>query len=276
MSKEKSTVPTWVPIPLDYERWKGGGSDVFSQSKEAIVAPLPNVRPTLTARQSHFEDMLRNIAWITGSDTIPVFLDFNGTRVRFDKGCLSMALGNGVIVTPQNSAAGYIEHVQLNTKDVTHAAPAGPALWQSYMREEIPPQFGLPFTIGKWQQTGFVVDGHRAFLLVTLDKAEFASAHQYDDGFVDDRHLQWQSQNRTRQNSTHGQLISQQVPGAEIHLFVRRQGKINGKAAPFTYFGALAFESWEGEQPITVQFSLHSPVPVNLHGDFRIGIANAQ
>lgn len=264
-------MPIWVPIPLEYEPWQGGDSDVFSKSKKPIAAPLPAAKPTQTDRQRHFEEMLRNIAWITGSETVPVFLDFNGTQVRCDKGCLTMALGNGIIEQPQNSAAGYIEVVRLRRIEPRDSKPA-PELWHSYMREEIPPQFGLPFVAGKWRQTGFVVEGHRVFLMVTLDKAAFASAHQYDDGFLNDRHLQWQSQNRTRQASAHARLISQQVDEVEIHLFVRRQGKINGKAAPFTYCGQLAFENWKGEQPITVQFTLKSPVPANLHNEFRISV----
>lgn len=264
-------MPDWVPIPLDYEPWSSGDSDVFTAAADPIVAPLPIRASVSSARQRHFEDQLRRIAWLIGEDTIPIHLDFNGTRRRMDTGCLGHALANGVIAPPENGPTGYVERIVLsglNTR--TEIAPGGPELWHSYMREQIPALFGLPFIVGKWQQTGFVVEGTLAFLLVTLDKTEFVSDHQYDDAFLDDRRFRWQSQNRTKQGSQHGRIISQQDDGTELHLFVRKQGKAGGKATPFTYFGELQFVSWDGEQPITVEFALRDPVPSNLLPAFAV------
>jgi hypothetical protein len=43
------------------------------------------------------------------------------------------------------------------------------------------------------------------------------------------------------------------------------------KAAPFVYCGDVQFESWEGEQPIAVNWLLAEPVPARLHRTFQIG-----
>jgi len=77
-----------------------------------------------SGRQKHFESQLRKIAWHLGSDTVPVFLDFNGEKRRADKGCLGHAVANSVLLPVQNSAEGYVTHVQLK---VVSGNPVGPA-----------------------------------------------------------------------------------------------------------------------------------------------------
>jgi hypothetical protein len=49
-----------------------------------------------------------------------------------------------------------------------------------------------------------------------------------------------------------------------VHLFVRRQSKITGRAAPFVYCGEVDFIEWEGERPITVRWQLREPLPQRL------------
>jgi superfamily II DNA or RNA helicase/diadenosine tetraphosphate (Ap4A) HIT family hydrolase/HKD family nuclease len=144
-----------------------------------------------------------------------------------------------------------------------HAPVTGPALWRSYMREEIPPLFGLRFSTGSWNQ-GFVVQGKQVFLLVTLDKADLQADHKYDDGFLSPDQLRWQSQNRTTQASTHGQIISQALSGYQIYLFVRSSKKRGAVASPFTYCGQINFASWQGNAPITVIWNLQASVPNHL------------
>ena len=129
------------------------------------------------------------------------------------------------------------------------------------MRKEIPPLFGLSFNQAKWQQ-GFVVADRHVFLLVTLEKAALNKEHRYDDHFLSADWFQWQSQNRTKQDSKHGRLIrDHQKEGVSVHLFVRKRKLFNGKAAPFVYCGLVEFESWEGETPISVRWRLRESVP---------------
>lgn len=143
------------------------------------------------------------------------------------------------------------------------SATAGPELWREYMREEIPPLFGLKFSTGSWNQ-GFVVQGKNVFLLATLDKSDLQQDHKYDDGFLSPNRFRWQSQNRTTQRSTHGQIIRQALPGYAIHLLVRATKKRGQSATPFIYCGEVYFRDWNGEAPITVEWALRSPIPTHL------------
>ena len=138
-------------------------------------------------------------------------------------------------------------------------------LWQSYSREEIPALFGLEFSTAIWNE-GFVrMPGH-IFLLVTLDKSGHAEDFQYHDRFISPTEFEWQSQNRTSQESADGRAIRNHVgQGIAVHLFVRSQKKRpGGGSAPFIYCGDVQFMSWKGEKPITVKWQLPAPVPDSL------------
>jgi superfamily II DNA or RNA helicase len=141
---------------------------------------------------------------------------------------------------------------------------SGPDLWRSYMRAEIPPLFGLQFVKSVWEQ-GMVMLDRKVVLLVTLEKERMQEEHRYADRFLSPAEFYWQSQNRTTQAGKHGQLMkNHKEMGTEVHLFVRRSGLLDGKAAPFVYCGQLDFERWEGERPITVWWKLRSPLPPRL------------
>jgi superfamily II DNA or RNA helicase/diadenosine tetraphosphate (Ap4A) HIT family hydrolase len=143
-------------------------------------------------------------------------------------------------------------------------------LWHEYMRDEIPPLFGDQFNPGSWN-SGIVMSGKNMILLVTLKKENLSVGGHYEDGFVDPQTFTWQSQNRTTQQSNHGQIICGNEEGYNIHLYVRA-GKLRGKkAAPFTYCGNVSFLSWEGEKPISVEWRLSAPLPDHYHRLFGIG-----
>ena len=135
--------------------------------------------------------------------------------------------------------------------------------WREYMREEIPPLFGLTFKSGSWNQ-GFVVDGRHAFLLVTLEKANLAQGRSYDDRFISADQFQWHSQNRTTRDSAYGRIIGQIEDGFEIHLFARSTKLRGSKGAPFYYCGDIDFESWTGDAPIVVTWRLREAMPEHL------------
>lgn len=256
-------MPEWVSVPLDFEPRPAGKSDVFVRATEPFTAEMGKASGAADQeRQAFFQDQLRRIAWHLGDDTVPVFLDFNGDKRRMDKGCVGHAVAANFLEPPTNGPDGYVTHVTL--KSTVPATAGSAALWESYSRETIPKLFGHAFNAGIWQQ-GFIVLDTDVFLLVTLDKSDHQQEHRYDDKFLSADRLRWQSQNRTTQTSKHGRIISGELPGFDVHLFVRRAKKVDGKAAPFTYCGDLDFVSWEGAQPITVIWSLRSPVPPQLH-----------
>lgn len=137
--------------------------------------------------------------------------------------------------------------------------------WKVYKREEIAPLFGLSYSDAVWRQ-GFVRQDEHTFLFVTLEKTDQAAEYQYKDHFVSPTRFQWQSQNRTAQDSSHGRSICDHKElGISVHLFVRAQKKLSGgRGAPFTYCGQVEFASWEGEKPVTVLWKLSEPIPEAL------------
>jgi len=150
----------------------------------------------------------------------------------------------------------------------TTVASAKP--WSHYMREDIPPLFGLEFNPSRWNQ-GFVASEDDVCLLVTLEKSGLNKDHRYEDRFLSAQRFAWQSQNRTSQSGKHGQLIrDHESKGVTVHLFVRRVKVLDGKAAPFIYCGQVNFIEWEGEKPISVTWDLHDEVPISLRSTLRV------
>jgi hypothetical protein len=142
----------------------------------------------------------------------------------------------------------------------------GLVLWESYSREQIPKLFGMRSS-PQWQQSGFIFDenANTMVLLVTLEKSTHPEEHRYEDRFLSPDTFQWQSQNKTPQKGKVGQAIREhRKQGIQVHLFVRKTGKIDQRAAPFTYCGELDFMSWEGEKPITVVWQLRNRLPEAL------------
>lgn len=129
---------------------------------------------------------------------------------------------------------------------------------QSFMREQIPPLFGVEFNPGNWQ-SGHVVlkDQQVQILLVTLNKQGKASDHQYHDYFIDNEHFHWQSQNSTSPDNKRGrEIIQHEKLGSRVYLFVREHKLSNGKAAPFRFYGEVNYHNHEGSKPMSVIWEL--------------------
>ena len=109
----------------------------------------------------------------------------------------------------------------------------GLEFWRSYAREQIPPLFGLNFNRAIWN-AGFVVQSGHMFLLVTLKKSGTGENFLYEDRFLAPDLFQWQSQNRTTQESGQGHNIRDHAErGIAVHLFVRSSRKTpDGRSAP--------------------------------------------
>ena len=164
------------------------------------------------------------------------------------------------------SASDYLRLAPLGLQDVTANAES----WQHYKREDIPPLFGFTFTTGAWNQ-GFVTKDRHVFLMVTLNKGGLSKEHQYLDHFLASDRFHWTSQNQTKQDSKHGRLIQDHHnKDVAIHLFIRKLKVLDGKAAPFVYCGRVDYESWEGEQPISVIWRLRESVPPSLRPVFDV------
>jgi len=139
------------------------------------------------------------------------------------------------------------------------------------MREQIPPEFGLEFQSTRWQQGHVSMNGH-IFLLVTLEKSNMPKQHQYEDKFLSADLFEWKSQNRHTRHGKPGQeMQNHKRLGIPIHLFVRKVGKIQQRAAPFVYCGDVDFVDWEGDKPITIRWRLQRQLSPELVRIFGIG-----
>jgi superfamily II DNA or RNA helicase/diadenosine tetraphosphate (Ap4A) HIT family hydrolase len=147
---------------------------------------------------------------------------------------------------------------------------SGPKPWERYLREKIPPEFGLSFNQATWN-VGFIVKEPHLFLLVTLAKDDMNPDHRYADHFMSDQEFSWQSQNRTRQKSKHGEMIkNHRAMGLHVHLFVRPTKRVGPAPTPFIYCGEVDFVSWDGEAPITVRWALRERVPQSLWAALKV------
>lgn len=131
---------------------------------------------------------------------------------------------------------------------------------QEFMREDIPPLFNEAFNPGNWQSGHVVLNQKNVqVLLVTLNKQGKGSDHQYHDYFIDEKHFHWQSQNSTSPNNKRGrEIIEHRKIGSQIYLFIR-ENKLRGKtAAPFIFYGEVAYVKHKGEKPMNVTWELLS------------------
>ncbi|MCR8725930.1 DUF3427 domain-containing protein [Frigidibacter sp. ROC022] len=146
----------------------------------------------------------------------------------------------------------------------------GPILWHEYMRQDVPALFGETFNTGSWNQ-GVVKIPSGLVLFTTLKKGGLSQGGQYEDHFIDDQTMQWQSQTSTRRSSERGRILLGEVEGQEVHLFVRGSKLRGSTAAPFLYLGKPRVIRSRGEAPITIEWQLPAKIPPAFHGAFGLG-----
>lgn len=149
----------------------------------------------------------------------------------------------------------------------------GPLLWNKYNRVSGLDALGLSLR-NQWErQSGIVERPNQLVFFVTLDKSNMADEFKYTDRFLSPTEFEWESQNRTRQESPLGmQIRNHDQEGTEVHLFVRSKGKIRGETQDFYYSGQLTFIRWEGEKPIKVWWKLGTPVPARLWNELLVPV----
>jgi hypothetical protein len=88
-----------------------------------------------------------------------------------------------------------------------------------------------------------------------LNKRGKIDSQRYVDHWIDEQHFHWQSQGETAPENKRGrELINHKELGQTIHPFVRENNLLNKKAAPFTYYGKMDYQSHEGSRPINFIF----------------------
>lgn len=98
-------------------------------------------------------------------------------------------------------------------------------------------------------------------LFVTLEKGP--DKPNYNDYFENSgKYFHWDSQKTQHINVPSIQNI---VTGRTVpHLFVRLTEKSKSTVQPFTYFGSLAFESYDAStaKPVHIRFKVNNPIPI--------------
>ena len=130
--------------------------------------------------------------------------------------------------------------------------PRSLELWQRYYTPDIATLFGEDYRPNLWRTGMKALPEKRIMILLANVSTQDLT---YDNAFVSPSCLTWFSQNQTKQDSKHGRIISGKE-GHDVHLFIRRGNKLNGKVNPFIYCGQPLFADWEGETPIKVQWDL--------------------
>lgn len=139
-------------------------------------------------------------------------------------------------------------------------------LWQRYYVPDIAAFFGEDYKQNVWR-TGMKPLANKKIMILLANVS--TQNLTYENAFQSPSRLTWFSQNQTRQDSKHGRIICVEE-GHEVHLFVRRGNKVDGKVNPFLYCGQPRFVSWKGETPIEVQWDLPQPAPRELWAELGI------
>ena len=156
--------------------------------------------------------------------------------------------------------------------------PLEAALHRSFLREEIPPLFGLEFNRGLWHVGHVHLKGTKKhILLVTLSKRGRVSEYRYHDYFMSKHLFHWQSQGKTTPAMSKGvAIVNQERIGAEFHLFVRKHRLQTNLGAPFYYCGPVKYREHQGAAPMNVTWELQTPLAEDLAREFDITTRNAR
>lgn len=161
----------------------------------------------------------------------------------------------------------YVENGDINQ-------PAETQIHKAFVKTDVPKLFkftGYAANPGVYKMFGHArpPDVPHQFIFITLIKSTMAKEHRYHDYFKSDKHFHWQSRNTTTQTNTPGlDIINHKGNKKDIHLFVRKMDKIEGRALPFTYCGKINFIDVNGTGPINVNFDLETPLSERLKQEF--------
>lgn len=143
-------------------------------------------------------------------------------------------------------------------------------LYEQYQMQEVALLSNYRKIHSAFRGSGLLTNDKEFFLFIDLHKeADVKESINYKDRFIDSLHCQWQSQNKTRQDSERGKdIILNRNRGVNLHLFVRKYKEIDSKIEPYVYIGEGDCISYEGEQPITCILKLENEVPANVYTEF--------
>ncbi|MBP6281842.1 MAG: DUF3427 domain-containing protein, partial [Leptotrichiaceae bacterium] len=118
--------------------------------------------------------------------------------------------------------------------------------------------------------SGVLKNGDNYFLFITLEKPkDIKESINYKNNFFSNKELQWQTQNKTPQNSPMGkELIFNVENQKKLHIFVRKYTEVEDIRQPFIYLGLADCIEYTGEKPITLKLQLQNELPIKIYKEF--------
>jgi hypothetical protein len=117
--------------------------------------------------------------------------------------------------------------------------------------------------------SGVWKNGNHYYLFVDLHKGEnIQESINYKDKLLSPSLMQWETQNKTSQNSEVGKdLINNRERNIHLHMFLRKAKQIGNQKLDYRYIGEVNSLSFEGDRPITIQMQILDTIPKNLYDD---------
>ena len=114
--------------------------------------------------------------------------------------------------------------------------------------------------------------GDHYYLFVDLHKGEnISQSINYKDKLLSRTHMQWQTQNKTTQDSEVGRdLTHHHERGKHLHMFLRKAKEVGTQKLDYIYVGKVNTVSYEDNKPITIQFTFETPIPRYLYDDLTL------
>ncbi len=143
-------------------------------------------------------------------------------------------------------------------------------LYAQYSMQEVALLTNYRKIHSSFRGSGLMTSGNEYFLFVDLHKeSDIKESINYKDKFISRKFFQWQTPNKTKQQSEQGKnIIYNKERGINLHLFVRKFKQIDGVVQPYIYLGRVDAKEFEGNQPITVKTKLEYTLPADLYEEF--------
>ena len=144
-------------------------------------------------------------------------------------------------------------------------------LYESYTMKEVARLANYDKIHSSFRGQGLLTFENEFFLFIELHKEEdIKESINYEDKFINQDIFQWQTPNKTSQDTKQGQkIIKNKENDVNLHLFVRKFKKIDGVIQPFIYIGKGDTILAEGNKPITVHLKLEHTIPTSLYLEFN-------
>lgn len=143
--------------------------------------------------------------------------------------------------------------------------------YYNYSMLDVPIIIKYIHKISAFRGQGVISSGNDYYLFVDLLKKDVKKSVDYQDKFIDQKTIQWESQNSSSQSSKSGKrFINHKELGINLFLFVRKNKKEDGQVQGYTYFGPANVVKYTGNKPIRFILELTNKIPDNIYKRFII------